>query len=509
MLDRPAVRSISPTTLQALMFLSAIFYSFSFWMYPTTDPDLGWHLLGGEWMRVHGGVPTKDFVNAFNHSWHDYHWLYQKLIYAIFELGGFDALRLAFGIAMAFVSIQIIGTVLEVTGGEKHFDIVAAAYLVAIASFYHIVSLRPQVVSLSLILYAQWRLMSPRSALEIPALLLVATLAVNTHVYWVFIPVLWGLYRCLPRIMGRRSTSAIYAWGGLAALCSAGLVSPYSLGIGGVESPFLLINYALVWDYLSMPPALSGKIAELRGGLCGNLFGATMLIGSVALFARGSDRKMDGAFSPQLAAAILGCFLVVKSVKFASLGTILALPALVQLAVRLKRELTSRSYGPRTQSGVALVAMLALSTYGLVSAVRYFPPVRREANTAFMRMFLPLEACRHMAGLGLSASRPTVRVLTHFDHGGWCRFALHHELRDGDYRVTTDGRTQWVPPLHFLRSFELYEMRPGWDRTLDAWEPDLALLHREHPLSQGLALLPERWQKTFEDNHYLVFLRQP
>lgn len=496
--------------LRVGLYLAALLCASSLWYYPTLDPDLGWHLLGGGWMNRYGGVPSEDFINAFNTSWHDYHWLYQKLIYRIYSLAGFDGLRLMLGIAMAFVAVLVVDLIIELTGGEKHFDIAILAFLGVFSSFYHIVALRPQVFSLMFMLIALRRLMMQPVEYELPMLFFLCLLNVNMHVYWILIPCLWGIYRCLPRLLGKRAISAGYAWGGLIFLLSAGFLTPYAVGIGGVQESFLFVNFALLYDYLSMPAELAGRIGELRGGLCSAPIGVMLLLAALAVIVRAVDFKTDGVIAPHLVAALLGTYLLIKSVKFSSLFGALALPAIVVLAIRLKREALQHLHlHSRLQGAVAPALIIMTICYGLYYSIRYFPPFQAEANVAYMRTFLPLDACSQITQLGVKESKQQVRVLTHFDHGGWCRWAMHEASPQSDIRVTADGRTQWVPPEHYMNTYALFELQPGWQKTLDGWKPDVVLVSKAFALAQMLPYLSDGWRKVYEDPGFELFLKLP
>ena len=50
-----------------LLYPLAFLFALGTWAHPADDYDLGWHLLGGEYIAVNHALPTSDFINAFNH----------------------------------------------------------------------------------------------------------------------------------------------------------------------------------------------------------------------------------------------------------------------------------------------------------------------------------------------------------------------------------------------------------------------------------------------------------
>jgi hypothetical protein len=486
-----------------MLYLVAAVYGLTFWYHPAHDPDLGWHLVGGAWISRAHQVPAADFVNSFNPYWHDYHWLAQVALYQLYRLGGYEMLRFGLGVLMALVATLTMSIILRRSPRRPSVVVTLAIFLGAMELIGAVTAVRPQMISLCLVALALQRLLRPPSVWELPYLFILAVLAANIHVYWIFLPVLWWLYRCLPRFNRRRTPSAGQAWGGLALLSCAGLVSPYGLIPIGHPVPFVFMNYALLWEYLTMPSALKETIHEFKSALAADAPIPLLMVAYVAIMARSWRWRRVCADLPSACAAIGGAVLAISSLKFVSVFGVVSLPYLVRHAgVPWQRRLPAplRS-GARLEP--LLLAVLLLGS--LAHAAWYFPWT--APNNQYLYSMQPIAACRRIAHLELPP--PThghYRVLTHFNHGGWCRWVLYQENPDADFRVTTDGRTQGVPAQHFLDAFDVYNVKNQGLRTLQAWSPDVLVVSKSAALASFLIRAPQDYRLVFQDDEFGVFV---
>ena len=483
-------------------FLAAIVCGLSFWQEPANDPDLGWHLVGGAWISAHHAVPLHDFINSFNVMWHDYHWLGQLALYALYTRGGYAVLRLGLGLVMAYICKLILDIIDLAAPREPSTVFVLGCFLGALTLAAAAATVRPQIVALAVVALAQRRLIQPPRRWELPYLFLLAVLLVNVHIYWVFLPVLWGLYRCVPRIVGAAAPAAPYAWGGLTLLALAGLVSPYGLIPYSFSPPFVFMNYALIWDLFTTPAALKAAIAEFRRSLGVPGLQAWLLLAYIVIIARTVRTRQLLTDCGNTVACLLSLALAIQSRKFLPLFAIMSLPYVarhVGAVVRLHLKGSLLRWDQRA----APVAVAFVLVAGTAIAARHIP--WPHTTPTYIHEFT---ACRHIAGMGLVPRPPRdhIRVVTDFNHGGWCRWVLYQERPDLDVRVTTDGRTQWVPVEHYLAAFGLANAAGDWLYTLKRWKPDVLVLQKGTPLANALALAPALGKQVFEDEHFTVFL---
>ncbi|MBI4515592.1 MAG: hypothetical protein HY699_07230 [Deltaproteobacteria bacterium] len=486
------------------LYLTAAIYGLTFWYHPAHDPDLGWHLAGGAWIADHRALPSYDFVNSFNPFWHDYHWLGQLALYGIYCLGHYQGLRLALGLLLAYLATVVLDIVLLESPRRQPMAVTLAAFFGAMALIGHVVSVRPQMLSLCLVALAVRRLIQRAAAWELPYLLGLTVVLVNVHVYWALIPALWFFYRCAPRFTGSDRFGAAYAWGGAVLLSGAGLISPYGLLPFGFMPPSLFMNYALLWDYFTMPAELKTTIGEFRGALATEGFTPWLILLYVIVVARTfSWRRLVARIGAGLSAVVF-VLLAIGSLKFVAVFAVAGLPYFVrqlQLLAHVPLGRVRRWERPVASAIVALVLLGAA-----VHAARHFPWL--HDNDEYITAMLPVAACRHITTLDLSPRPPRehLRVLTHFNHGGWCRWILYQQRPDLDFRVTTDGRTQWVPAEHFLRAYDVMNVKNDWLNTLKRWGPDVLVIPATHALGNVLALDPKSYQLVFRDESFLVFV---
>ena len=486
--------------LAAPLILLAVAWGLSLWGVPAHDPDLGWHLLGGRWILEHGAVPRADFINLFRREWHDYHWLAQVLLAWVYEHGGYTLLRVTLGLLGVALFLALVGLALRARRGtlSPYTTLIVLSGFVLIQE---IATIRPQMLALLLLALASILLVQRPAWFELPVLFVVTVIGVNVHVYWVFIPYLWFLYRVTPRLVRRSAPSSLYAWGGMFLLGGAGLISPY--GVWGTPPDWagVLSNYALVWDYLTMPEVLKNSINELRSGVGRTGWVQLILLSYLAFFSRTARWRRFLADAGAGLAAITGFVLAVLGIKYVAVTAIFVLPYLI-------RHPLPCTVGRRTFVRPLVVGCLALATVGAYRSWITYPFT--HPNDARIDDFVPYSACHALARLPMKQRNDsqTIRVLTHFNHGGWCRWALYESDPTTDYRVTTDNRTQGIPGEHFERSFDLFGAKRGWLGTLAEWDPDVAVVQKDYPLAQFMGLSPDRWRKVFEDNLFVIFVPQ-
>lgn len=475
--------------LSHLAYLTALIWGLSFWGTPPFDPDLGWHLYGGAWVLQHGDVPRADSINAFNLIWHDYHWLGQVGLYLVYEWGGFLALSLLLAVLMAAFFCVLLRTALLQSKDFVWAGIVSAAAFILL---FEVASIRPQVFALLLLAVLQPLVRRPTLS-TLVCCLLGTVILVNVHVYWLFIPVLWGAYCVLPRILGEAGArSALFTWGGLALLFLAPLVSPY-----GFWSQEPLQNYFIILEYLDMPSVLRETILEFRSGLALGNVQSLLLLAYAGVAARFTTRDVLKRHCGDFACATLSFALALLGSKYLGLFAVLSLPFFAALPVSFE------FLNQRRQRKLALLCLAG----GITFACWRLP--EPENTRAVIDSMEPYTLCAKLAAIPVKKDpeRAHVRILTHFNHGGWCKFALWETNPGLPYRVTTDNRTQGVPAYHYEDSFDLFGVRGNWIDTLRNWSPELAVVWKRFPLASFLALDTQRWEKVLEDEKFVAFRR--
>lgn len=87
----------------------------------------------------------------------------------------------------------------------------------------------------------------------------------------------------------------------------------------------------------------------------------------------------------------------------------------------------------------------------------------------------------------------------------WNAGALVYHLAP-DFRITYDDRTEFYGDARLTPYIGLLRLEPGWEETLHEGKFDSAILDREFPITQALALLPD-WKLVHEDELSVIYVR--
>ena len=488
--------SVNYTRITALGFL---LLGLSYWSFGPFDPDLGWHLYGGKWVSTHGTPPIDDPINAYNTRWHDYHWLGQLLLYKAYSLFGYSSLRVAFGLLMSVLSLTLF---LIAYRERESLTPSIVSSLLSLTLLHQIASIRPQMLGLLALAGALYILKRERRIrFEIFVLFLFTVVLTNIHVYWCFVPLFWLLLR-FPSSDSVQSISVREYVYGLLLLSVSGFFTPYTFMVSA--QPWgLFSSYSVIVDYLNLQPVVSSSVGEFRSSLSIGGIGLIAYLASLIVIARyyAFNRKEFG----YNALLIVSLLLSVMGVKYLGLFAIVAIPALSNscrmfLFQAFEREFITSEASFEKAAGVLLVLC------GLFSCVTLSPWL--YPNMERLSLLYPTEVCRYLATIDLheNSTRETPHILTHFDHGGWCKWELEVASPGNSYRVTTDNRTQGVSDTALQSSFDLFSLRGDWMETLKASSPEAVVVSKFHPLSQVLALSKDQWELRFQDSNFALFL---
>lgn len=481
-------------SMKALLYVLAIALGLSAWTRQIVDPDLGWHLLGGEWIVTHKQVPSADFINTFNHTWRDYHWLAQIVLYKVYTLGGFPLLRILHALISMSLLLTVVSVLMRVTRHKPASIVSILTVVFSWSILFRVSSPRPQIMALLLIALSLRELLKKPSSQELFKIGLLTILLVNIHVYWCFIPVLWMCYRLLPALL-RGKPDFGYALLGFILLLALGMVSPY-----GYQ------NYLLLWEYLWMPNELSKLIAEFQPSLTrgGNLLVAIPLYAIFMILAFKPQRYLIHIGDWLCALLTLG--LAIHSVKYAGLLAVLGIPLLSRNLGALLRRRIKIGASREKVATLGIFALLLLPT--VILLIVFFPLISSHRDEPALYASFPLRACHALSQHNFETkTRNHIRVLTHFDHGGWCRWALQQARPDIDFRVTTDGRTQDAEVQNILISFALYAGKVTASTVLNEWRPDAIVVKRGSPFElEFFASLKTDWKSIYEDASFRVLI---
>jgi hypothetical protein len=476
-----------------LPYLIAIPYGLQFWGVPPFDPDLGFHLFGGAyiWNQIFNSgisgiadwVPNQDPINSFRNNWHDYHWLAQLIFYLIYKIGGYKLLYCSFGLLCGYLAKVLTDICIIVRKNYEDLAITTIIVIFALITIEQIASLRPQVLALTIISMTLRRLVSPKKNHEIWYIFVFTVVLANIHVYWIFPPILWIIYRY------NNSFSFISS---IVLLLIAPLISPYGLfNLNGKNLSDFIQNYIIVLDYLNTPKSFASGIAEFRSTFSASGIPRISLLLGLIIFSRTISVALAKKITDHVATFILGLIFAYKSLKFSGLYGITLIPF---LATILKINF------------INIKLLYPLPIFLIFYSFYRIPSEENLINQ--IEQNRPVVACKKLAEInfkkGLTQNK---RILTYFDEGGWCMWSLLQLNKHNHFRVTSDGRTQGISEDLAKKSLGIFWLEDGWNKTLLEWQPDAVIASRKHPLTKVLFMLPNMWKLNYRDSNFALFTR--
>ncbi len=234
--------------MDRLLLVLLVLTAFLLGCYEMADPDIWWHLRGGQWILEHGRVPQLDpfTFGSADKPWVDIHWSYEVVLALVYQAGGVGALVL---LASVVGSAAVLAA-LAARRREWPVAAVVLCWMPALVLLSFRLDPRPELFSL---LFLGSFLAVLFRAEERPALIWLLpplqVLWVNVQGLFVLGPILVGLYLCAhaapllwqrlrgPLIWGpTERTWWLHVVVGALAVVSACLVNPYF--IDGALFPF-------------------------------------------------------------------------------------------------------------------------------------------------------------------------------------------------------------------------------------------------------------------------------
>ena len=207
----------------------------------------------GKWIVQNHSIPREDALTytAKGHPYIDIHWLYQTLLYGLYQAGGYAALTL-FGVGLFtllfFLFLKRLQVASSLEGSWPFFLLLLALGL------EHRFSLRPEILSWVLLTATLWILDShQRGKVEwLKCLPVLYLLWANVHGLFVTGWAALAAYLLGDWVRARRLNPSLWLWSGASVLAT--LVNPYF--IKGSLYPF--ITQVSLWD-----PFYRNTIGEL------------------------------------------------------------------------------------------------------------------------------------------------------------------------------------------------------------------------------------------------------
>lgn len=447
---------------------------------PPPDADTFLHLATGR-LVLAGTIPAAD---PFSHtiagqSWIAHEWLAAAVLEALHRLGGLALVVWAgaFACLAALIAVRRLLDLEEVTSPLAR----VAALLIAGICIRNVVLPRPHVITLVFLAAELVLLARVRRGASLASLCALPPLFVawgNAHGGFILggLPLgVAGLDALADARAGdpraRRRFLALFACGlaSIAALClnphgPALLAFPFGFD---ARAPHL----ALVDEW--KPPDYRGE----------NRLHALVLIALVAVPLLWPARARAG----EVAGIALTVHLALSAVRNQFLLALFAAPALARCLERGVREgplapLDARLAATARRAGTALpLALLAAAALALAVRADWQP-----------RATMPVDAASYLTDRGL-----TPRLFNDYAFGGYLLWR--------GQRVFIDGRIEIYHQHGVLPDYlAIAELRPGWDRLMERYRIDAAVLPPASPLAAALA--SRGWRRAFTSPPAVVLL---
>lgn len=458
------------------------------------DPDFWWHLRTGQVITSTGTIPHTDIfsITAEGKEWVTHEWLSEVIMYALYSIGGFGLLILAFAacITLAFGFVYLRSSGKPYLAG---FCVILGALVTAPTW-----GVRPQMFSLlltSVFLYLLDRYVSSGKYKFLLPIFPVMILWVNLHSGFAVGIVILAIYILgilVDRFFAARSKSAQMSSIGpiqsivplvvcLGACLFAVLLNPN--GARMYSYPFETLTSHAMQAYIQewfspdfhqlewLPFALLFILVLVSAFLGKAPLSSTQIV-LVALFGLAGLRSARNI--PLFA-------LVATPVLAAELGAWLALSANLNEPQKTSRRASILNF---------VILLLVL----LAGAIRVGTVLANQTNIE--QATFPAAAVNW-----IEAQQPKPNLFNSYNWGGYLIWRLYPA-----YKVFIDGRADVYGDQSIEKYLSIYRTAPGWEQRLASTGVNVLLLEPDSPLAYALEGNPN-WRQSFRDNKSVVFIR--
>jgi hypothetical protein len=468
---------------------------------PVVDPDIWWHLRVGQWVCEHRAVPVTDPFSRYgaDKPWVAYSWLYEVLVYRLYELFGLAGI-VVYRVAMSLAVVAALHRLIR--RREPRFLVATGLTGVSALALAPLFSERPWLFTIlftALTLDVLFDLHEGKVTLATWLLPIVYVLWANLHIQFVYGLFLLGLACLAPwvdallerfpltpdpspqRGEGRRIAP----------------LSPLGRGVGGegrilllagvcllatLANPYHVQLYRVIMEYATQPGPFH-CINELRA----LEFRETpdwvgLFLGAAAVFALGRRQRLSIFEVLVLASAGIFAFRSRRDLWW------LVLASAAILASR-ERKGSDETIPGRFRARFIDIAAITLLLAGLISLVAWKRDLSEENLRRKVASVFPAE--RDYPG----------PLFNDFNWGGFLIWSLPQ------WPVVLDGRTNLHGDERILRIGNTWAAGPGWRDDPDLESAGVVLADVQSPLGCVLGL-DERFQLEYEDAIARVFVRK-
>jgi hypothetical protein len=446
------------------------------------DPDLFWHLRGGEDIIRMGRAALPDSWNYLfsGKVWVNQQWLTEVLMALAFKAGGYWGLTILRTLVGLGCVLFLLGALKKRPAAVRYLTV--AVFVACNAKFFLFRTHTFSFLGMAALLFLLERL-SPLKRL--PWVILLFAVWANLHAFFGLGLLVLGIWVVANWwINGHRFVRDTWIDAASVPLASAAtLINPFGYGVwetaiatlGHTES-YLVTEWWPVWRYPFMANA--------------NFYFLVALIALLAVF---WHEKLHW---PSLAASGTLLAMGVRSVRLTSAFT---LPAMPLLAGSLEEAFEWWNRQPKrreaAKAAVPFVAVLLLAFAALSASWILAHPITTPRDV--LRVDYPVGAVNYMKENNLAG-----KVFNEFDWGGYLVWA------DPSCTTAIDGRTGVLlfPWGHMTAWKETVDLGPGWRERLEKGHPDFILINRDDYIVSQLLTEPG-WKLLYMDHLAALFGR--
>lgn len=455
------------------------------------ETDFWWHLTTAKWIVEHGSLPSTDPFSAYGagKSWVAYSWLFELLIYGLYQ---------AFGL-FGIILFQLLGTLAISVGvyaliAKREPRFVVAVGLAALATIAIIRNFSPRpwlftILFFTITLHVVLRLREGSGSKAVWGLPFLYVLWANLHIQFVYGLILLGL-ACLAPILDhligehysegdprRLGSSGWWRTIGLTAACALStLANPHHIQLYRIILE--LGEQTGMWQYTQEFQSLAFRSFEDWV-----LLGLT-LAGAMALGKQGRQSSFEYLLF------IVAIFFSFRAMRDAWLIVLTAVAVLVP-AIRT-HALGLHTPFILTRGRLAIVAGLAIGCITMILVVRDFSAEHIRLETA---KNFPMSAAEFV-----EANKYPGPLYNHFDWGGYLIWRLPH------LQVSMDGRANVHGDQRIWKSLTTWEGGRDWASDPELSAARLIIASRDKALA-SLLYLDKRFTEVYRDETAVVFVR--
>lgn len=475
------LRRVCRLTLVALLYVLAGLPGLS----RVADADIWWHLRTGQWIVMHGNVPTTDPFSSHGSdtAWVAYSWLFDLLVYGLHAALGLPGIAL-YSVVVSLGIVLALHRLVRLYGLPFGFEFSLTA--ACVVSLFPLFAPRPWLLTILFFVIEVQLLVTARRASTTRGLFwlpLVFMLWANIHIQFVYGLLVLGLAIVEPTLryllLGTRIDEQQKAFHRSLALVAvfcvvATLLTPYHVGLyrtaldlAGQAGPFSVVAELRAPEFRALPEWLVLGMTLCAAFALGwqrtpRLFaGLLLIVGAILAF----RARRDSWFVVTAATTILGDWLA-------------------QTPVR-----RGQRYGWTTSQVLAVGTAVVI---GLVIAGRRTASV--ESLEAAVSSAFPVEAAAFAERQGY-----TGRLFNHFDWGGYLIWRLPQ------LPVSMDGRTNVYGDERLTRNLSTWAGAPDWASNPELAGASVVIGHADAPLT-ALLRHDRRFELVHQDAVATVFV---